>query len=106
MPSANKEIDEKSRYVLNIGIENLTEATINKDERTVEVTALQSGWSKNGNYYSRDIAESLTEHLLAKRKVYLNHQLRPLGNKNELSFFRLGIKRFLSACISANLRPV
>lgn len=52
---------------------SLAEAQINKESRTADVIAIQSGWSYNGNYYSKPVAESLATHLLSRKKIYLNH---------------------------------
>jgi cation transport regulator ChaB/outer membrane murein-binding lipoprotein Lpp len=54
-------------------ITSLKEATIDESSRTAEIVALVSGVSKNGNYYSKEVAESLAPFLLQRRKIYLNH---------------------------------
>jgi len=52
---------------------SLKEAQINKESRTATIVALEKGWSTNGNYYSKEVAESLSKHMLKRRKIYLNH---------------------------------
>jgi len=52
---------------------SLNEATINKDSRTADIVAITEGWSYNGRYYSKPVAESLSSHLLERKKIYLNH---------------------------------
>jgi cation transport regulator ChaB len=70
------EIDGDNMKDYNIGnsiLASLKEAKIDKDSRTAEIVALESGWSKNGNYYSKPVAESLAPFLLQRRKIYVNH---------------------------------
>ena len=52
---------------------SLAEAKINKESRTADIIALQKGWSYNGNYYNKEVAESLADHLRKRKKIYLNH---------------------------------
>lgn len=55
----------------------LTEAKFDDEKKEIEVTALASGWSTNGNYYSDEVAESLGSFLLEHRKVHMNHRDTP-----------------------------
>ena len=71
---------DPNRFVVNIPVVNLVEAEFDKEKREITATALVSGWSKNGNFYSKRVAESLAGFLLNKRKVYVNHAMRP-GDK-------------------------
>ena len=52
---------------------SLTEAKFDDEERSIEAVALESGWSANGVYYSKEVAESLAPFLLKRPKVFANH---------------------------------
>lgn len=70
------ESEDFSLKEFNIGdvvLTSLKEAKIDSDSGTAEIVAIQQGWSKNGRYYSKEVAESFAPLLLARPKIYLNH---------------------------------
>jgi hypothetical protein len=53
---------------------HLGEARFNDEDKTVTVKVLQPGWSKNGNYYSKDVAVSLADKLRESTKSFCDHR--------------------------------
>lgn len=51
---------------------NLTEARLDREARTVDVTLIRPGWSANGRYYSRDVLAQAAA-LFEGVKAYANH---------------------------------
>lgn len=64
----NKSYDITERLIVSI-----QEGSINEESRTADIVAIQSGWSYNGNYYTKEVAESLSNLLLQRRKIFANH---------------------------------
>lgn len=54
-------------------ITSLKEGTIDAEKRTADIVALKEGWSANGNYYSKEVAESLSALLVGRKKIFCNH---------------------------------
>ena len=52
----------------------LTEADFDKDKRTVKVTVIKAGWSKNNIYYPESVLEQIGKFIsTSARKVYVDH---------------------------------
>ena len=47
--------------------------------KRLEAILIESGWSKNGNYYSNEVAESVADHVLESKKLYMDHDLSQSG---------------------------
>ncbi len=71
------------KFVPNIHVD-LREAEFSDDTKEVVATALTAGWSKNGRYYSEEVVETLPEFLMKKKKMYVNHSMRPVGDQRYL----------------------
>jgi hypothetical protein len=55
--------------------QDLTEASFDDAAKEVVVRVIQAGWSGNGRYYSKGVAESFAEKLLASRKTFADHKI-------------------------------
>jgi len=85
LPNGKKKTaNVKEQYNVVIDSDDLIEAEVDEEKRNVKVTAIKSGWSKNGNYYSKKVAESLSKLLEQRAKIYINHQMRPVGDRRYL----------------------
>ncbi len=78
-----KNKEDSFEIVETFGI-NLGESDFDKEKGTAIITALKRGWSYNGNFYSDEVAESLCNLLLERKKIFANHlpkEEKALGRK-------------------------
>jgi hypothetical protein len=69
----------------NIVLPNETQVTENLEVRALEaekgknkkmaVKLIREGWSKNGYYYSKDVAESVADHITKRPQMYMDHAM-------------------------------
>lgn len=68
-----EKIDITSHTKVDHFVVSLKEAQIDEEKHTADIVAIRSGWSYNGNYYSKEVAESLVPLLLQRKKIFCNH---------------------------------
>lgn len=78
----NKKIQEQQITLNPTGVK-IIEQEDGKGKQ-LEVTLIESGWSKNGNYYSKEVAESVADHILESKKLYMDHDLTMSGQPRSL----------------------
>lgn len=79
----NKKIQEQ-RITLNPTGVKIIENEEGVKGKQLEVTLIEAGWSKNGNYYSKQVAESVADHILESKKLYMDHDLTMSGQPRSL----------------------
>lgn len=67
------EVKEKTYNINENIIISLKDSKIDKESKTADIIAIESGWSYNGNYYTKPVAESLAQLMLQRRKIFANH---------------------------------
>ena len=67
------EVLDGCRNIVEHLVISLEESKIDIESRTAEIVAITEGWSKNNNYYSKEVAESLANLLVQRRKIFANH---------------------------------
>jgi len=74
-PTPEVEIFEKEDKIrLGVGVKVL-EADKASNVKKLEVKLIQQGWSKNGFYYSKEVAESVADLIKQRRKMYMDHDM-------------------------------
>lgn len=55
---------------------SLVEAHFDDDKKEIDLCLIEKGWSKNGNYYSETVVESLATKIQDSRKMFADHSLQ------------------------------
>ena len=42
-------------------------------KKTMAVKLIREGWSKNGYHYSKEVAESVADHIMKRPQMYMDH---------------------------------
>ena len=46
-------------------------------KKRIAVKLIEEGWSKNGYYYSPQVAESIADHIKTRPQMYMDHSFYP-----------------------------